>query len=146
MDYAAYRARGLHIGSGSVESACKQVVTARLKQAGMIWSADGAAAVATVRAWLKSDRWEEAMALRPPRQRTYIRRTDGPGAAVPPPQTPVPVPEVPRSRHLPADVLAQIQAELAAERAVHPWRQGWRGRQTHREHAGCPESPLVSTA
>lgn len=146
MDYAAYRARGLHIGSGSVESACKQLVTARLKQAGMIWSADGAAAVATVRAWLKSDRWEEAMALRPPRQRTYIRRTDGPGAAVAPPQDPVPVPEAPRSRHLPADVLAQVQAELAQERAIHPWRQGWRGRQTHHDQAGCPESPLVTTA
>ena len=68
MDYAAYRARGLQIGSGSVESGCKQLVTARLKQAGMIWSADGAAAVATVRAWLKSDRWAEALAVRTIRQ------------------------------------------------------------------------------
>ena len=48
MDYAAYRARGLQIGSGSIESGCKQLVSARLKQAGMIWSADGAEAVATV--------------------------------------------------------------------------------------------------
>ena len=64
MDYASYRARGLQIGSGSVESACKQLVTARLKQAGMIWDAAGAEAVAAVRAWLKSERWEEAIALR----------------------------------------------------------------------------------
>ena len=41
MDYAAYRARGLQIGSGSVESACKQLVSARLKGAGMIWEAPG---------------------------------------------------------------------------------------------------------
>ena len=34
MDYASYRARGLQIGSGSAESACKQLVTARLEQAG----------------------------------------------------------------------------------------------------------------
>ena len=59
MDYASYRARGLQIGSGSAESACKQLVTARLKQAGMIWDAIGAEAVAAVRAWLKSARWAE---------------------------------------------------------------------------------------
>ncbi len=144
MEYAAYRARGLQIGSGSVESACKQLVTARLKQAGMIWRADGAAAVATVRAWLKSDRWAEAMALRPPRQRTYMRRTGAADAVVEPP--PDPPPPAGRPGGLPAAVLAQVQAELAQERAIHPWRQGWRGRQTHHDHAGCPESPLVITA
>src|SRR5947208_2492197 len=51
MDYALYRARGMQIGSGNVESACKQLVSRRLKQAGMIWGAGGAEAVATVRAW-----------------------------------------------------------------------------------------------
>ena len=146
MDYAAYRARGLQIGSGSVESACKQLVTARLKQAGMIWSADGAAAVATVRAWLKSDRWAEAMALRPARQRTYIRRTDGPSAAVAPPQPAVPVPQAPRSRHLPADVLAQVQAELAEERTVHPWRRGTRAHHQSPEHAVPSEVTLTAMA
>ena len=67
MDYATYRARGLQIGSGSVESGCKQLVSAWLKQAGMIWEASGAEEVAAVRAWLKSERWAEAMALRPAR-------------------------------------------------------------------------------
>jgi len=73
MCYAEYRARGLQIGSGTTESGCKQVITARLKQAGMIWSLPGARAVAAVRTWAKSGRWQEAMALRPPRQRTYRR-------------------------------------------------------------------------
>lgn len=73
MDYPSYRARGLQIGSGTVESACKQLVSARLKRAGMIWDPAGAEAVAVVRAWLKSDRWDEAMRLRPPPQRTYRR-------------------------------------------------------------------------
>ncbi len=73
MRYADYRARGLQIGSGTMESGCKQVATARLKQAGMIWSLAGVRAVAAVRTWLKSDRWTEAMALRPLRQRTYQR-------------------------------------------------------------------------
>lgn len=73
MHYADYRARGLQIGSGTMESGCKQIITARLKQAGMIWSITGARAVATVRAWLKSGRWQEANTLRPPRRRTYQR-------------------------------------------------------------------------
>lgn len=69
MRYAEYRAREMQIGSGSIESGCKQVIGARLKQAGMIWAVEGATAVARVRSWLKSGRWVEAMALRPARQR-----------------------------------------------------------------------------
>lgn len=57
------------MGSGG-----KQIVTARLKQAGMIGPLVGARAVAAVRTWLKSDRGHEAIALRPPPQRTYQRR------------------------------------------------------------------------
>jgi hypothetical protein len=46
IDYPAYRARGLHIGSGTVESGCKQLVSARLKRAGMSWNTERAEAVA----------------------------------------------------------------------------------------------------
>lgn len=74
MCYAEYRARGLQIGSGTMESGGKQIATARLQQAGMIWSLDGVRAVAAVRTWFKRDRWAEAMALRPLRQRTYQRQ------------------------------------------------------------------------
>jgi hypothetical protein len=74
MDYSAYRERGLHVGSGTIESGCKQLVSARLKIAGMIWDTDGAEAVAVVRAWLKSDRWNEAMQVRLPLRRTYQRK------------------------------------------------------------------------
>ena len=77
MDYATYRARGLQIGSGNVESACKQLVSARLKQAGMMWDAEGAEQVATVRAWLKSERWQEAMALRAAPERGTSGRRQG---------------------------------------------------------------------
>lgn len=53
MHYDNYRAKGLHIGSGIAESACKCLVQARLKQAGMRWSPDGAAAMLQVRRlWL----------------------------------------------------------------------------------------------
>lgn len=74
LRYGEYRARGLQNGSGSIESGCKQVIAARLKQAGMRWSLAGARAVAAVRTRRKSDRWHEAMALRPPRHRTYQRQ------------------------------------------------------------------------
>jgi len=73
MDYPAYRDQGLQIGSGPIESGCRHVIGLRLKAPGMRWQRSGAQAVATVRAWLKSGRWEEAMALRPARQRTYQR-------------------------------------------------------------------------
>ncbi|MFA6109063.1 MAG: hypothetical protein WDA75_09845 [Candidatus Latescibacterota bacterium] len=36
MDYAGYRARGLPIGSGPVEAACKTIVAQRLKRSGII--------------------------------------------------------------------------------------------------------------
>ncbi len=77
MDYPRYRARGLQIGSGTIERACKQLMRARLKLAGMIWDAEGAEAV-VVRAWLKSDRWGEALRLRPPPQRAYRRQAAPP--------------------------------------------------------------------
>jgi len=55
MHYDEYRARGLHIGSGIAESACKCLVQARLKQAGMRWSQEGAASMLQLRRlWLDS--------------------------------------------------------------------------------------------
>lgn len=59
MDYAAYRQAGYPIGSGTVESACKTVVQARMKQAGMRWSRPGAQAMIALRCLLLSDRWGE---------------------------------------------------------------------------------------
>ncbi len=136
MDYASYRARGLQIGSGSVESACKQVVSARLKQAGMIWDAEGAEAVATVRAWLKSERWEEAVGLRGVRTRSYRRKRlsraqqqeegQRQGAEVAT-QGSIKSCVSAQSQVLPADVLAQVQAELAEQRGKHVWRRGGGG-------------------
>jgi hypothetical protein len=45
MGYAEFWAQGYSIGSGTVESACKGVMGARLKQAGMCWTQAGAQAV-----------------------------------------------------------------------------------------------------
>ena len=59
MDYERYRQEGYPVGSGSVESACKVVVQARLKQAGMRWSRKGAQAMLALRSMLLSGRWDE---------------------------------------------------------------------------------------
>ena len=143
MDYPSYRARGLQIGSGSVESACKQLVSARLKQAGMIWNAPGAEAVATVRAWLKSERWEEALALRGVRRRTYRRRQAAParvgcagqGHAADAGARPAGTAEGhARRQELSADMLAQVRAELAEQGGKHVWRRAGTG-QRQAEHA-----------
>lgn len=54
MDYPGYRARGWQIGSGAVESACKQVGQ-RLKGSGMRWGAPGADGVCHLRALFRSE-------------------------------------------------------------------------------------------
>jgi len=57
MDYARFRAEGYLIGSGVVESACKQIGTQRLKMAGARWSLEGARQTAKARAVWLSDDW-----------------------------------------------------------------------------------------
>lgn len=54
MDYPGFRAKGLLIGSGPVEAACKIIVGQRLKGAGMRWSQSGADAMLAVRTTLLS--------------------------------------------------------------------------------------------
>jgi len=60
MRYAEFRAHGYPIGSGTVESACKRLIAARIREAGMIWTQPGAQAILALRAELLSDRWDEA--------------------------------------------------------------------------------------
>ena len=62
MDYADYQARGLPIGSGMVEAACKTLATQRLKRSGMSWR-DGKQAILTLRSLQQSQRWPAAWAL-----------------------------------------------------------------------------------
>lgn len=60
MRYNEFRVKGYPIGSGTVESACKRVIIARMRQSGMCWTQPGAQAVLTLRAELLSDRWPDA--------------------------------------------------------------------------------------
>jgi hypothetical protein len=60
MRYSECRAAGYPIGSGTVESACKRLIGARMKGAGMCWGKKGAQGVLTLRAELLSERWEQS--------------------------------------------------------------------------------------
>lgn len=57
MAYGQYRARGLAIGSGMVEGACKPLIGTREKGPGLRWSVPGAQAIATVRVLLFNNQW-----------------------------------------------------------------------------------------
>lgn len=57
MRYAEFRARGLPIGSGVVEAACKTIVGARLKRSGMRWSLEGGQHVLNLRTRARSGEW-----------------------------------------------------------------------------------------
>jgi hypothetical protein len=131
MAYPVYRARGFPVGSGTMESGCKQVVSGRLKGAGMRWGAMGAREVVKVRAWLKGERWADAMELRAVPQRR--RRSAGPramqdGAGE---QGAVVVDRAPQERacsgHV-AEAVAQVRAELH-HKPSHPWKRAWSHKQ-----------------
>jgi hypothetical protein len=63
MDYPTYIAKGMMIGSGPVESACKVVVGQRLKQAGMRWTKAGADSILALRTTVLSGQTEHIQHL-----------------------------------------------------------------------------------
>lgn len=86
MDYAGYRQRGLPIGSGVTEAACKTVFTQRFKRSGMRWGHASGQVILDLRVVYLSGLWEEAFAC------------DLAARAVPEP-TGVPLANVPRGSH-----------------------------------------------
>jgi len=60
MDYQGYRRRGLPIGSGVTEAACKTVFTQRFKRSGMRWRHDSGQVILDLRVLYLSGIWEEA--------------------------------------------------------------------------------------
>ena len=65
MHYPAYRAEGLDIGSGPVESACKRLVGGRLKGPGMRWTPAGAEAILALRVCWFNGQWQELWESKP---------------------------------------------------------------------------------
>ncbi|MCP4207128.1 MAG: ISKra4 family transposase [Shimia sp.] len=69
MDYPTYRHHGYQIGSGTIESAAKQIVSQRMKVTGAIWNLKSARLVAKARAAFLSDQWHDLAA-----RRTHLNR------------------------------------------------------------------------
>jgi len=115
LQYASFRARGLPIGSGVVESANKLVVEARLKGAGMHWARPNVDPMLALRNLLANGRWAEEWpalwcqaraAAHPPRPRR---------SAPPPLATPAPAPARP-----PSAPKLVVNGKPTAD---HPWRR-----------------------
>jgi hypothetical protein len=64
MDYARFRAAGYLIGSGTIESGCKQIASQRLKRSGARWTLEGARMTAKARAAWLSGQWDQLSAQR----------------------------------------------------------------------------------
>jgi len=64
MRYAQFRAAGYLIGSGVIESGCKQIVSQRLKLPGAQWHLDGAILTAKARAAWMSGNWHTLVSAR----------------------------------------------------------------------------------
>jgi hypothetical protein len=64
MDYARFRQLGYFIGSGTVESAGKQIAGLRLKRAGARWTEPGAISTAKARAAWLSGHWDDLASRR----------------------------------------------------------------------------------
>lgn len=62
MDYPRFRALGLPIASGAIESANRQVVGDRCKRSGMRWTRDGLQRILSLRAAYLSGNWERVFA------------------------------------------------------------------------------------
>jgi Uncharacterised protein family (UPF0236) len=65
LNYASFRERGLDIGSGRVESACKHVVANRMKRSGMLWSDAGAQQILSLRTAYLNGWWETLWQSKP---------------------------------------------------------------------------------
>jgi hypothetical protein len=61
MRYADFRARGIPLGSGGVESAIRRVVNLRLKGPSIFWRGPNAERMLHLRSYLKAGRWDELM-------------------------------------------------------------------------------------
>jgi hypothetical protein len=64
MDYPTYRKHGYQIGSGTIESAVKQIASQRMKVSGARWNLLSARMVAKARATFLSGQWDRIAAQR----------------------------------------------------------------------------------
>jgi hypothetical protein len=115
LQYPAFQAAGWPIGSGTVESANKLVVEARLKGAGMHWARLNVNPLLVLRTAVCNDRWDETWA----QSAAWLHRHPLPRcpmAVTPPPPPPEPLLPPPPPEPL-------LPPPPPPPRAPHPWRR-----------------------
>lgn len=128
IDYPFFQQRGYPIGSGAVESAHKQVVQRRMKQAGMRWAPHHVDPLLALRDLLSNGRWDEGwehivdFQLQQQRQQRCQRAL----AKQPTPVAPLTFPALQAAGLMP-DVTIPEETSSSTERAKrdpkdHPWR------------------------
>jgi hypothetical protein len=127
--YAEFVAAGYPIGSGSVESANKVVIQARLKQAGMHWARVNVNPMAALRNVACNERWEEAWPqiasqLRQARLRQRLQKH-------PPPLPTLPEVRVDESRRKNTPLLKVTPAKEPASNDQEPRQKGSRPAPDH---------------
>jgi hypothetical protein len=121
--YATFRALGYPTGSGSVESAHKLVVEARLKGSGMHWARHHVNPMLALRTIVCSDRWDDAWPRIATRLRAAARRPR------PSPPSPPPAPAAtaaPARPPTPITTAAPPRAKTIVDGRPtkhHPWKQ-----------------------
>ncbi len=123
LDYPRFVARQLPIGSGAVESGCKQLISKRAKGAGMRWTPQGAQAIANLRALHQSGhgRWAMFWASRPLTRLRALPAADAlPGLWPAVDAAPAPAPTDPT----PADSAAPPIAPQRIVSTGKPWGKG----------------------
>jgi hypothetical protein len=126
MQYPQFREQGWPIGSGSVESANKLLVQARLKGAGMHWERSHVNPMLALRTIVCNDRWKASWVPLAQRQRRDRMRRQGSRHCPALPAHPTtkrgePDPACPLGAHkVQVPVPASSQRRPAAD---HPWRR-----------------------
>lgn len=138
MQYPHFRQQGWPIGSGSVESANKLVVQARLKGAGMHWHRHNVNPLLALRNGVCNERWletwqtghqhleeqqQQRRTLRAQQRREKALALCDPHLLTSPPLPPVPVsPPPPSSASSPAAPAATLPGSCRPS-AHHPWKR-----------------------
>lgn len=119
--YAAFQAAGYPIGSGSIESANKLVVEARLKGGGMHWAPGNVNPMLALRAAACSDRWDAAWTTLTAQRRQERAAVRARRATARRPAPPLPAP--PRQpERLPRRARRGTMCD-GRPTAGHPWRR-----------------------
>ena len=144
IDYPYFRARGLPIGSGSVESSHKVVVHSRLKQAGMRWAEPHVNPMLALRNLVCNGRWQEGwnqiaafhwqQQHKQWRQQARKQRPFGPTPIPDPTPEPTPLVAAPVTKPAqPSPTSDSKRQQPYRPPDDHPWRRGfWPSREARR--------------